>query len=74
MLFNFKIMKLVKLENYELKIEDELLLLKPFRVMWNADRTANKTHFFDFLSLIYSVYEKPYLVPAILRCLYLVPH
>lgn len=50
-------MKLVKLENYELKIEDELLLLKPFRIIWNADRTANKTHFFDFLSLIYFVYD-----------------
>ena len=25
--------------------------------MWNADRTANKTHFFDFLSLVYFVYD-----------------
>lgn len=50
-------MKLVKIENFALKIEDELLLLKPFRVMWNADRTQGKTHFFEFLSIIYFVYD-----------------
>lgn len=50
-------MKLVKLENYEIKIEEELLLLKPFRMMWNADRTQGKTHFFELLSIIYFVYD-----------------
>lgn len=50
-------MKLVRLENFELKIEDELLLLKPFRVMWNADRTSNKDHFFELLSILYFVYD-----------------
>lgn len=50
-------MKLVKIENYELKINDELLLLKPFKVLWDSDKTNNKTHFFEFLSILYFVYD-----------------
>lgn len=50
-------MKLVKYESYQLKIEDELLLLKPFRVLFNADRTQNKDKFMNFLSIIYFTYD-----------------
>lgn len=50
-------MKLVKLENYELKYSEELLLLKPFRVMFNADKTKDKSHFLDFLSIIYFQFD-----------------
>lgn len=50
-------MKLVRLDNYELKIEEELLLLKPFRVLYNADRTKDKNKFMEFLSIIYFVYD-----------------
>lgn len=50
-------MKLVKIENYEVKFEEELLLLKPFRVLYNADHTKDKTHFMDFLTIVYYVYD-----------------
>lgn len=50
-------MKLIKIDNYELKFDDELLLLKPFRVLYNADHTKNKDNFLDFLSILYFVYD-----------------
>jgi len=50
-------MKLIKIDNYELKFSDELLLLKPFRVLYNADKTVDKNHFLDFLSILYYVYD-----------------
>ena len=50
-------MKLVKYENYQLKIEDELFLLKPFRSLHNADRTANKDKFMSFLTILYFTYD-----------------
>lgn len=50
-------MKLVKLDNYEVRFEDELLLLKPFRVLYNADKTKDKSHFLDFLSIIYFQFD-----------------
>jgi len=50
-------MKLVKLENYELKVEDELLLLKPFRKLFNQDRSHSKGRFYDFLMMLYYVYD-----------------
>ena len=50
-------MKLVKYENYQIKVEDELLLLKPFRSLHNADRTANKDNFMNFLSILYFTYD-----------------
>lgn len=50
-------MRLVKIDNYELKFEEELLLLKPFRVLYNADKTVDKSHFLDFLSILYYVYD-----------------
>jgi uncharacterized protein YoxC len=50
-------MKLVKLENFELKVEDELLLLKPFKELYDADKTATKDKFMTFLSLLYFTYD-----------------
>lgn len=50
-------MKLVKLDNYEIKFDEELLLLKPFRVLYNADRTINKSKFIDFLSIVYFQFD-----------------
>ena len=50
-------MKLVKIENYQLVVNDELLLLKPFRVLYNSDRTKDKSKFMDFLSMIYFIYD-----------------
>lgn len=50
-------MKLVKIDNYQLKVEDELLLLKPFRLLYNADRTKDKSKFMDFLMMVYYIYD-----------------
>ena len=50
-------MKLVSYSNYQFKIEDELLLLKPFRMLYNADRTQNKDKFMNFLSIVYFTYD-----------------
>lgn len=50
-------MKLVSYSNYQFKIEDELLLLKPFRMLHNADRTQNKDKFMNFLSIVYFTYD-----------------
>ena len=50
-------MKLVSYSNYQFKIEDELLLLKPFRLLYNADRTQNKDKFMNFLSIVYFTYD-----------------
>ena len=46
-------MKLVKYENYELKFEDELLLLKPFRLLHKQDKSKTKEQFVTFLSILY---------------------
>ena len=50
-------MKLVKIENYQVVVEDELLLLKPFRKLYNADRTVGKSKFMDFMTILYYVYD-----------------
>ena len=41
-------MKLVKINNYRLEVEDELLLLKPFKEVYKADKTKDKSKFMDF--------------------------
>lgn len=50
-------MKLVKIVNYKLEVEDELLLLKPFRELYKADKTKDKSKFIDFLTIIYYTYD-----------------
>lgn len=50
-------MKLVVYDNYQIKVNEELLLLKPFRIIYNADRTNNKDKFMNFLSIIYFTYD-----------------
>ncbi len=50
-------MKLVRMEGYQLKVADELLLLKPFRKLYKADRTKEKQGFMEFLTIIYFVYD-----------------
>lgn len=50
-------MRLVRLDNYQLKIEDELLLLTPFRKLYKKDRTRDKGNFIEFLTLVYFVYD-----------------
>lgn len=50
-------MKLVKIDNYQLQIEDELLLLKPFRKLYKSDRDRTKQGFIDFLTIVYYTYD-----------------
>lgn len=50
-------MRLIKTENYELKIADEALLVRPIRKLWNQDRTKNKETFYKQMSVLYFVYD-----------------
>ena len=50
-------MKLVKLSNFKIEVEDELLLLKPFKEVYKADKTKDKSKFMEFLSIIYFTYD-----------------
>jgi hypothetical protein len=50
-------MKLITVENYELKVADEALLVKPIRKLWNQDRSAKKEQFYKQMSLLYFVYS-----------------
>lgn len=46
-------MKLITIENYQLRIADEALLVKPIRKLWNQDRSASKEQFYRQMSYLY---------------------
>lgn len=50
-------MKLVRIVNYKLEVEDELLLLKPFKELYKSDKSKEKSKFFDFLTIVYYTYD-----------------
>ena len=50
-------MKLVKINNYQVEFEEELLLLKPFRQLYKSDKNRDKRGFMDFLTLVYFTYD-----------------
>lgn len=50
-------MKLIEVENYELKVADEALLVKPIRKLWNQDRSKGKEQFYKQMSILYFVYS-----------------
>ena len=50
-------MKLIRIQNYKLEVEDELLLLKPYRRLYDNDKTKDKSKFMDFLTILYYVYD-----------------
>ena len=50
-------MKLVRISNYKLEVEDELLLLKPFKEVYKSDKSKDKIKFFDFLTIVYYTYD-----------------
>ena len=50
-------MKLVKVENYQVQFDDELLLLKPFRKLYKSDKNRDKRNFMDFLTIVYYTYD-----------------
>lgn len=50
-------MKLIRLEDYQIKIADEALLVKPIRRLFNMDRTKNKEKFYEQMSILFFVYD-----------------
>lgn len=50
-------MKLIQVLNYELKVADEALLVKPIRKLWNQDRTKGKETFYKQMSVLFFVYN-----------------
>ena len=52
-LFNLISMKLITVENFELKVADEALLIRPIRRLWNADRSERKEKFYQQMSYLY---------------------
>lgn len=50
-------MKLVRVNNFKLEVDDELLLLKPFKELYKADKTKEKSKFMDFLTIVYYTYD-----------------
>lgn len=50
-------MRLIKLEDYQIKVADEALLVRPFRRLFNMDRTKGKEAFYKQMSILYFVYN-----------------
>lgn len=50
-------MKLIKVEDFQLKIADEALLVKQFRRLWNQDRSQGKESFYRQMSLLFFTYN-----------------
>lgn len=50
-------MKLIQVVNYELKVADEALLVRPIRKLWNQDRSAKKEKFYEQMSILFYVYS-----------------
>jgi len=50
-------MKLISVENYELKIADEALLVKPIRKLFNQDRSLKKEQFYKQMSVLFFTYS-----------------
>ena len=50
-------MKLVRINNFQVEFEEELLLLKPFRQLYKLDRNRDKRGFMDFLTIVYYTYD-----------------
>lgn len=46
-------MKLITIEDYQLKVTDEALLIKPIRKLFNQDRSASKEQFYKQMSYLY---------------------
>lgn len=46
-------MKLIKYEDYQLKISDEAFLVRPIRRLYNADRSERKEQFWKQMSFMY---------------------
>ena len=50
-------MKLIRYEDYQIKIADEALLVKPIRKLWNQDRSKGKEQFYKQMSILFFTYN-----------------
>lgn len=50
-------MKLIDFSNYELKIADEALLVRPIRKLYHQDRSARKEQFIKQMSVLFFTYS-----------------
>ena len=50
-------MKLISVEDYQLKVADEALLVKPIRKLWNQDRSQRKEQFYKQMSVLFFTYS-----------------
>lgn len=50
-------MKLIQVLNYELKVADEALLVRPIRRLWNQDRSVKKEKFYEQMSLLFYTFS-----------------
>ena len=50
-------MKLIEVENYDLKVAPEALLVRPIRRLWNQDRSQRKEQFYKQMSVLYYTYS-----------------
>ena len=50
-------MRLIKIEDYQVKISDEALLVKQFRRLWNMDRSQGKEQFYKQMSVLFFTYN-----------------
>lgn len=50
-------MKLLEVDNYELRVAPEALLVRPIRRLWNQDRTKQKESFYRQMSVLYYTYS-----------------
>lgn len=50
-------MNLIRLDNFKIEFEDEILLLKPFRELYESDKTKEKSKFMDFLTVVYFTHD-----------------
>lgn len=50
-------MKLIHLENFEVKFEEELFLLAPFKKVLKKDKNRDKRDFMEFLTILYFTYD-----------------
>lgn len=50
-------MKLIEVSNFELKVADEALLVKPIRKLWNQDRSTKKEKFYEQMSVLFYTFS-----------------
>ena len=50
-------MRLIKFEDYQLKVADEALLVRPIRRLFNMDRSKSKETFYKQMSILFFVYS-----------------